>query len=110
MKQLKVLEFSEKYLLLSGMIPHRDITTTGHIFRFILNVVVTFVTTVLWLPAIIFMYLNPDDIKNILNAVIQLCAGMNGTGTYIGVLFNIKPVMKLYDELQRIIDEGEVII
>lgn len=105
--KMKVLKFSEKYLIYCGMYTYRNPTIIDKIFKFVMNFIFLGGITALWQCSSVYMYRNPNDVSNILNATLQLCAGILTTGTYFAIIFNEKKLKSMNRELQNIVDNGK---
>lgn len=106
--KMKVLEFSEKYLICGGMYWPQKMERKQRSRKLITNCFFLMCPNLIVFLSLMFLWRNPESSISDLSAAVQTFTGcICQFGTYVSLITNIQIIRQLHDELQLIIDNGK---
>lgn len=103
-----VLQLNRKIQSLIGLYRENQSDPIQKAYMLVLNFIILFgnVYILIW-GSISFILANFTDLERSTNAFICLTAGWSGAACYSGLLWNQKSTVKLFANLQDIVDESK---
>lgn len=104
---MRVLKFCEKYLTFCGILSYSKTGTTSGFLKSISTYIffLGFIYSLIIVSGV-YVYENLDNVVDSVNSCIQLSGGLAILGSYIGIGVNVKKIIHLNSEIQKIVDDG----
>lgn len=105
--KMKVLDVNEKFMRLYGLFPSDQSVVGDKMRRLVKNCVILALNLCTMLGSAFYVYFYSDDISECLIALLQFSCALTAFVTYSEIIANAPIVERIFDELQRTVNNGK---